>query len=518
MSSAADRRFRGRRGLAAAAVLLLLVGCTAGGTVTRSSGTTTRPSDDPTTTDGSSGPSTTTIGADPPVPDVQPIVWEDCAASTQCATVEAPVDYAEPDGPTLELAVTRRPAADPEQRIGALFVNPGGPGASAVEFAQGLPLPRLLGERFDLVGVDPRGVGGSTPLECPDHLLDIYEADPTMEDPADVEAYLEVSQAYVDDCAAEAGDLLPHLGTRDVARDMDLVRAAMGDDQLNYLGFSYGTAIGQAYAQLFPTHVRALVIDGVMDLSVDGLTAAATQAEGFETALAAFEADCDAESCLGESAAAAIATVIAAAESGGIPAGDREAGPGVVNLALGQAMYAEFLWTQLQDALADALEGDGTGLVDLADQYLQVESDGSYGQGFEIYFATGCLDLDYPRDPEAVLAAAEVAGKESPTFGEAIVNDYVRCALWPEPSDPLVPVPADTEGLPPTIVISTTRDPATPYENGVRAAEQIPDAILLTNEGDGHTAFTTGKDCVVDPVVTYFLDPADAPTDDLTCE
>jgi pimeloyl-ACP methyl ester carboxylesterase len=487
---------------AAAAVIatLVLTTCTAqgGGSADREAGGSTRP-------DGST-PTTAAPEADGPAPD--PLAWTACGRF-QCAELEVPVDHDAPEGAALTLAMVRRPASKPDERIGAILVNPGGPGGSAIDLAEALPLPRELTERFDIIGVDPRGVGQSTPLDCRTHLQAMYDADPTMEDDADRAAFLDISEQFVGECEANHGDLLPHLGTVDVARDMDLVRRALGDDQISWVGYSYGTSIGQQYARLFPTRVRAMVIDGVVDTTQTGLEAARDQAGGFDGALDAFIADCDAEDCgLDRPAGQAIDDVIAASEQAPIARrrADRPAGPGVVALAIAQGVRAPILWRQRAGALDDALDGNGDGLVKLADAYLGRLDDGTYPNGFEVYFAVGCLDAAWPAEADPIFTEAVEVGEDHPRVGEALVNDYVRCALWPTPPQPLEPIPSDIDGLAPIVVISTTGDPATPYEAGVRVAASIPGAVLITNEGDGHTIFAQGKRCIDTPVVDYLVD------------
>ena len=518
MTPVADRRLRGRPTRPHALTAALLAGLLVLGACSTTGGRTAQP-------DGSAtADSTPESGSDRPVgptPDdtTATLAWQSCDGSFECSELVVPLDYDKPDGATLTLALARRPANNPDERLGTIIMNPGGPGGSAIEFVEGMYLPGELMDRFDLLGFDPRGVGRSSPIDCHSHLQAIYDADPTMEDAADKAHYLEVSQAFADECEQKAGDVLPHLGTANVARDMDQVRAALGDEQVNYLGYSYGTSIGQQYARLFPDRVRTMVLDGVVDQTQTGLEAAVGQAGGFHTALDAYLANCDATDCgLQPSAGQAIDQVMAAAEQQPIPApgADRPATPGVVNLALGQALYAEFLWPVLTRALDDGLDGDGTGLVDLADHYLSRNADGTYANGFEIYFSVSCLDAAWPDDPETVFAAAKAAGKTYPRVGEALVNDYVRCSLWPTDPDPLVPITADLKGLAPVVVISTTGDPATPYQSGVRVAKQIPGAVLITNEGEGHTIFAQGKDCVDDPVAAYFTDET-VPEDGLAC-
>ena len=498
-------------GAALAAGLILSACSTSGG------------KDAASTTSSTKAPSTSTTGgstSSTPAPGAPSIQWKACGGGFQCGTLAVPLDYTKPDGKKIDIAVTRHPASKPDQRIGALFMNPGGPGASAIELARTYSRVGPIGDRFDIVGFDPRGVGESTPLDCHSHLVDIYDADPTIDSPADRTETLATSKAFVDECKKKYGDLLTFLGTTDVARDMDQVREALGEKQINYLGYSYGTSLGQEYARLFPTHVRSMIIDGVVDHAPNGLTTAQQQAGGFETALDSYVAHCKSDGCGfgGQDAAAVIDQVSAAAEKAPIPApdADRPAGPGVVSLALAQALYSETLWGTLSAALRDAQDGDGSGLVDLADMYLGRGDDGTYDGGFEIYFAVSCLDDTWPSNPDTVIAAAAAAEKKTPRFGGPIVIDYIRCAMWPAKSKPLHPVPASTKGLPPIVVVSTTHDPATPYQNGVDVAKQIPGAVLVTNEGEGHTVVGQGKPCIDDMATAYFVD-LKVPKNGFTC-
>lgn len=463
-----------------------------------------------TTTPDTTG---TTLGPNPDsgfTPD--PIQWRTCQYG-ECATVRVPLDYRDPTGRMIKLAVARVRARG--DRIGALFTNPGGPGATGTDFAATMAtlLPRAITDRFDIVGVDPRGVGGSLPIDCGVDPAKLYGADPTIDTPEDRAALLAVSKAYVDDCTIRFGDVLPFVGTRDDARDMDAVRAAMGDEQISYLGFSYGTAIGQVYADLFPSRVRSMILDGVLELGPSGLDLAAEQAGGFETALARYVEFCNgAQSCrTSGDALGAVETVLARAEQpGGIPAprADRAAGPGETTLGISLALYSRSLWTKLDVAVADALNGDGSGLVKLADQYLDIGD-------FAIYFAVNCMDFSWPTgDTDAFFAASKQAAATSPHFGEALVNDYIRCVDWPIRPNPL---PATTApGTPPILVISTTGDPATPYAAGVKVARALEQGVLVTNEGDGHTVVGDGKPCI-DNIVTAYLVQQTAPPDGTTC-
>jgi pimeloyl-ACP methyl ester carboxylesterase len=490
-------------------VAVLAASCSGGGGSDDAPSTTRRTSTTRATT--TSGPrattsSTPTTSSTTP-PTGSTLDWSDCDGGFECAELEVPLDHRNPRGREIRLAIARRPATDPDRRIGTLLLNPGGPGASAIDAIESSPLPAELTARFDIVGFDPRGVGRSTPLNCRRHLQEMYDADPTIDSAADRTLLLRVSKAFVDQCATVGKDLLPFLGTADVARDMDLVRAALGEEQVTYLGYSYGTSIGQQYARLFPTRVRAMVLDGVVDPTLSGLDAATQQAEGFSRSLDAFIDECDRNNCgLGTSAGDVIDEVIADAEERPIRASDRPAGPGVVALALAQGMYTTELWPQLARALAQARGGSGTGLVRLADSFLHRRADRTYPNGFEVYFGTSCLDSAWPDDPQKVLDVGKVVGLQFPRLGEAIVTDYVRCALWPGDPKPLTGLTRAVKGLAPVVLVSTTDDPATPHAGAVRVARNIPRSVLVTNRGDGHTIYAQGKDCIDRPVTAYLTD------------
>jgi pimeloyl-ACP methyl ester carboxylesterase len=432
--------------------------------------------------------------------------WQDCGPG-ECAEVEVPVDYDDPDGETITLSVARAPATG--ERIGALFMNPGGPGALASEFAVGMAtvMPSEVTEHFDIVGVDPRGLGASD-FSCGMEGEEIYGVDYSIDSPEDETELLELSQEYVDGCEAAVGNLLPHLGTEDVARDIDAVREAMGDEQLNYLGYSYGTAIGQMLAELFPDRVRAMVIDGVLELGPTGVELAEAQSAGFESALSAFQDDCDSDpSCpLAPDAAGAVNELIDTVEEEPIPASPRDLGPGELAVGMASPLYSEEQWPTFASAIADALDGDGSGIVALADEYLAGD--------WDIYFAVNCLDFAWPDTPEELLADGAEAADEAPIFGEWIVNDYVRCSMWPAEADPLPAVTAPD--APPILVVSTTNDPATPYEAGVRTAERLESGVLLSYEGEGHTVTFNGVSCVDDAVTNYLVN-LEPPEDGTTC-
>ena len=434
--------------------------------------------------------------------------WFDCGPA-ECADIDVPLDYDDPSAGTITLSVSRVPADG--DRIGALFVNPGGPGGTASDFAVSLAfgLPEEITDRFDLVGVDPRGLAASD-IDCEGDIVGMYGVDPTIDSPQDTTDLLAASQDYVAGCQANAGTLLPYLGTENVARDVAAVSEAMGDDQFSYLGYSYGTSIGQELAELFPDRVRAMVLDGVVELGPTGVEAATQQSAGFETALAAYAEDCDGDdTCpLAPDAVGAIEELQARVEQAPIPAEPRDLGPGELATGLGYPLYDQGLWSMLSDAVDEALDGDGTAMVELADNYLALADS-------DIYYAVSCLDSEWPETPEELLAGGKAAAEQAPHFGEAIVNEYVKCTMWPAEEQPLRAGTAP--GTPPILVVSTTNDPATPYEAGVRTAERLESGVLLTHEGDGHGIVGMGNDCVDDAVTAYLVD-LEPPEDGTTCE
>jgi pimeloyl-ACP methyl ester carboxylesterase len=443
---------------------------------------------------------------------VDELDWEPCEQypSAECAEFQVPMDYSAPDGETLTLSLARVLAPD-DTRIGTLFTNPGGPGATASDFAIALPivLPAEITERFDIVGVDPRGLETNA-IDCGVDMTELYQIDHAPESGEEAQLLLEASEDYVDACDEHAGDLLPHMGTRDVARDLDAVREAMGEDQMNYLGYSYGTVIGQVYADMFPDRVRAMVLDGIVQLGPAGPDNARAQAQGFERALASFAEDCNAtDTCpLAPDAMGAIEELIDKVDAAPIPAsGDRDLGPGELKLGLVLPLYHPQDWPTLATSVARALEGDGTPMMALADQYLSLAD-------FGVYYAVSCLDFSWPDDPEALLAEGADAAEESPHFGEAVVNDYVRCSMWPAEAEPLSEITAP--GTPPILLVSTTGDPATPHEGAVQVAATLESGVLLTYDGEGHGVVGYGVPCVDNAVVGYLVN-LDPPADGTTC-
>jgi pimeloyl-ACP methyl ester carboxylesterase len=458
------------------------------------SGDDETPAAAPSTEESTTSTSTTTT-----VPEFvpEPVSWQPCEDGLECAEVAVPVDHEDPAGPTLAVSVQRAPASG--QRTGALFVNPGGPGGPMADFLPYLVdnLPATVTEQFDLVGVEWRGTAASD-FTCGVTIPELYAPDPTIDDQADATALIDVSRRYAEGCQAEAGDLLANIGTMDAARDLDLVREAMGDEQISFLGISYGSLLGQIYAHQFPDQVRAMVIDGIVEPGVPGVEAATAQAVGFEQVFDAFADTCDAEpNCpLAGDTRGAAERLIAQVESAPLAVDGGQIGPGELSLGLAVNLYSPGGWPDLSYAIEAGLNGDGSLLGQLYDSYVSLVD-------FDIYFSVFCIDQAWPDDPEELLAAGKAAASSAPHFGEALVNDYIRCSVWPVEEQPLPEVTAP--GTPPILLVSTTNDPATPHDAAVRVADRLNSAVLLTVEGDSHGAVSGGIVCVDEHVAHYLV-------------
>ncbi len=441
-------------------------------------------------------------------PDWQPpaLQWTACdlPRDGRCATLPVPLDWTRPDGPTVDLAVGMIPASG--ARIGSLVMNPGGPGGSGLDFLDADPVSPDLGRRFDLVSWDPRGIGASTPVRCGDAVPALQQADPDPDNAAEQAALDRAAAAVSSECDAEDAALLAHLGTEDVARDLEALRRALGDEPLNYLGFSYGTAIGQSYASQFPHRIRTMVLDGVVDPSVGFEDFLAAQATAFETTFDEQAQQC-ASAGIGRCGVADLADaydrVKAAVEVRPLGGGDKPVGPAALATAAIQTSYGSDGWRSLGPALAAALDGDGSQLWDLAANYYGLSS-------FTSYAAVECIDTPPPRGAAAYRAFAERLRESAPRFGAATANELASCATWPVP--PVgTPGPVTAAGAPPILVVGNTGDAATPYANAVAVASTLDSGVLLTVEMDGHTAYGS-KRCatgVVDDYVIDLLVPAD---------
>jgi pimeloyl-ACP methyl ester carboxylesterase len=441
------------------------------------------------------------------------ITFNPCAENTrECGTIRLPLNYADPALGTVRIAVMRRRATS--VRLGALLLNPGGPGTSAIdflgEFVEDSRSPLL--DHFDLVAFDPRGVGYGTSLDCHETLQTLYAVDPSPDNEPEWQSAIAAAAKFAADCGAADGALLPHLGTLNVARDMDRVREALGEAKLDYFGFSYGTSIGARYAELFPDKVGRFVLDGAVDLGLSALDLALEQAKGFERALDRYLAWCAgaAGRCAWTAGAdpraafLAIAAAVDAAPLPTAPTGDRPLGPGEFNTAVIATFYiGELGFEPLTQGLDAAKAGDGRKLLEYVDAYLRREADGSYPNREEANNAVNCLDRK-PMSVAEIRAAAARFASEAPIFGLPALTGQLVCAHWPVMGSDIVPPRA--MGAPPLVVIGTVGDPATPYAWSQALAEDLASAVLLTALGDGHTAYGRGNACVDQAVHAFYFD------------
>ncbi|GAA3096188.1 alpha/beta hydrolase [Streptosporangium carneum] len=452
------------------------------------------------------------------------LAWTGCGDDFECARLGVPLDHGKPDGEKIEISLIRLPATG--DRIGSILINPGGPGASGVDYARNASsvLSDAVRARFDVVGFDPRGVGGSSPVRClPSNELDAFNAlDSSPDSPQEIAALEEGARHYVAGCQARSGKLLPHVGTVDAAKDMDLLRAALGDERLTYLGKSYGTQLGAVYADLFPERVRALVLDGAVDPSLSPLEMNATQARGFEVALDAFLEDClTAAGCpfdgTVESARGQIADLLRKTDQAPLTnrtADRRQVSESWTVLGLVTPLYDRQAWPILRKALGEALKGDGTTLLRMADLLVDRNRDGSYSNQTEANSAVNCVDSSFPQSSSDFAAAARDSLKDAPMFGPYIMWGSLPCAYWPVKQVPRPKI--DAPGAAPIMVVGTERDPATPYEWAKSLADQLSSGILVDFDGDGHTAYRSGSTCV-DRLVDDYLINLVVPKDGVRC-
>ena len=481
----------------------------------------------PFASDSSGDTETVTTHTDEAVsPDVeafytQDLTWTSLGGGIDSTTVTVPLDWDDPAGATIEIAVARHRASEPR---GSLLMNPGGPGGSGFDFvlnaAAYVVTPDVLAA-YDLIGFDPRGVNNSSAVVCytddddKDELL--YG---TFENDYGTEAWIDELTVreldWIDACVENTGDLLGNLDAASVARDMDVIRAVLGDEKLSYLGYSYGTYLGAVYAELFPEKVGRMVLDGAVDPLVGDLEALATQMAGFESAYRAFLDFCfDSGNCPFsggvESAMQQTENLMLSVDGRGLESNDgRVLDTATVGTGLINNLYAEFLWPGLVQMLADLKAGDAQSTFDSADDYNSRNFGGFYdGNGYEIYTAVTCNEGTLGTDGVTPLEGLAVIAERAPYLGFATaLDDYVAldvtCSNWPFPVAEL-PSEFDAAGAPPILVVGTTNDPATPYAQAVSLAAQLESGVLVTYRGEGHTIYAQGVACVDDTIDAYFL-------------
>lgn len=455
----------------------------------------------------------------------QVLEWTTCG-SEQCADATVPLDWAEPGGDTITLALRRIPASSGSP-IGSLLVNPGGPGRSAIDsigyFRQ--VVSRDVLAAYDLVAFDPRGVQHSSPVTCvdPAELDEMAAWVPDWSTDAGMAEAVARNAEFGRACLERTGELLGHVDTPSAARDMDVLRAVLGDEALSFLGFSYGTELGATYAALFPERVGRLVLDGALDPTLDSGEVAAGQAAGFESALRAYVTDCQAGAACPldgdvDDGLARIAQMFDRTRANPLPTGtERELTSSLAFSGVAAALYAQTSWPLLTQALTKAIDaGDGSVLLQLADSYYGRGPDGTYSSNQnEAFSAILCLDDRPSAEPEDMRADAAEVTAVAPTVGHFFSYGGASCAQWPVPAVGSLES-YEAPGAAPIVVVGTTNDPATPYAWAQSLAKLLSSAVLLTFEGEGHTAYGRSNQCIKDAVDTYLL-TGEAPADGATC-
>ena len=458
----------------------------------------------------------------------QQLDWAKCQ-NDLCATLKVPLDYENPAGQTIGVELLKVPAKR-KAKLGSLVVNPGGPGASGIDYAASADtiVGASVRARYDVVGFDPRGVQRSEPVRClPDAQLDeVFAADPTPDDPTEEQHLADEGKTLADGCRERGGALLAHVSSQEVVRDMDILRAALGDQKLNYLGKSYGTYLGALYAGMFPSRVGRFVLDGVLppDLSTEEVLIG--QAEGFERATRAWAASCVREgNCpLGSSTDAVVSglrDLLKRIDEVGVPVSTdarvQTLTEGWASYGVAFAMYDQGMWAFLDDALRQVVvENRGDKLMDLADGYADRSSEGRYvTNSMEAFFAVSCLDSPDTKDLSVLRARADAFAQKAPTWGRFLGWGSLACGYWPVNSR-TEPAAVSAAGSGPIVVVGTTRDPATPYEWSVRLRKELSNAVLISYNGDGHTAYQRSNSCVDKPIDAYYVNGT-VPKDGLRC-
>lgn len=511
---------RALRPVAAAltASALVLSGCSGGsgnGSSSSSSEVGSQPSGGSSSASGSasaSGTAASTAGLQKFYD--QKLTWSNCDG-VQCAKLTVPIDYANPSGQTIQLAISKVPAKGKAK--GSLVVNPGGPGASGYDYgaAADMIVTPTIRESYDVIGFDPRGVGRSAPITCvSDAEMDtMLGVDPTPDDKAEETSVQAEVGKFAQACKDKAGPLLAHVSTVEVAKDVDILRAALGRDKLDYLGFSYGTFIGSTYADLFPKNVGRLVLDGVVPPDVTSDEMNLGQATGFEQATRSYVEDCIAKgNCyLGSTVDAAmkrISDFLKQLDANPLPISGQ--GPvtkfteGWATLGLALGFYSRDSWPGLTEALKSAMAGDPNQLMAMANQYAARQPNGAYADNsMQSFYAVSCLDRKASSNLADYEKSAVEFAKQAPTWGRMLAWGSLTCGEWKVPATGKEqPVKAQDAG--PILVIGNTRDPATPLAFAQRLAKELAHGRLLTYDADGHTAY--GKsECVNSAVDAYLL-------------
>ena len=445
----------------------------------------------------------------------QKLNWDSCYQNYECAYLQVPIDYADLESGSFSLSLLRFKARDQARRIGSLVVNPGGPGSSGVNYAYNaeyIVSPEIL-ERFDIVGFDPRGVGESAPIKClTDSETDAsFAADPKPDNASELARLISDTSDFFAKCA-ERSKYIMHYGTLNTARDLDILRAALGETKLHFLGKSYGTYLGALYANLFPDKVGRFVLDGAVDPNSSNREAVLGQAIGFDLALDAFISDClkRSDCALSGNLYAARAEVVnlfkdvsqkpLSSESG------RLVTEGLVVLGTASALYDSATdWPVLRTAFQEAFLGKGETFLKLADQYAGRQEDGKYlSNENDALSVIDCLDHPEVSSLAKINEGAIEFSRKAPVFGPYLAYSEIICRYFPNLKQ-ITQIKIEKLQTGPILIIGTTRDPATPYKWAQSLNQLFQNSVLITLDGDGHTGHGRGSNCVDSAVDRYLL-------------
>lgn len=514
-------RFRswaiGVRALGAMALAMMLASCSLFG------------SGDGGTTSGNSGQADPSIASAAPAElrsfYSQQVNWTPCEKSLQCAKIKVPLDYSKPDGATIEIAALK--VATKGNKKGSLLVNPGGPGASGYDFVRDAgttSISEKVRANYDVVGFDPRGVKRSAPVTClTDQERDAYRAKTyDLDTDAGLDESLADNKVIAAKCVEKTGPVLAHIDTNSAVKDLDILRGALNDKKLNYLGYSYGTLLGSTYASMFPDNVGRMVLDGALDPSLSYEELTRGQAKAFERELGVYVANCQQNSGCPlsgstEDGVQQIGKLIQEAAASPLRAKDGRlvSGTTFVNGLL-IPLYSSDNWPILTQALAKAMAGDGSGMMQLADFGADRGPNGAYTSNSTFAFnAINCLDYPMDADTASMRAEEQHLLQESPTLGYYFAYGGANCKDWPY-KNTRTPAPVQYKGAAPIVVVGTTGDPATPVEWASALRKQLGNAALLTWKGEGHTAYGRSNSCIGNAVDSYLIDGKE-PADNTVC-
>jgi pimeloyl-ACP methyl ester carboxylesterase len=460
-------------------------------------------------------------------PNDDPFGWTRFGDSgrVEIGTFTAPIDYSDPSKGTFDLDIARHLAMKPDERIGSLLVNPGGPGFGGTEFAVFAEsnFGQSVLDHFDVVAWDPRGTAESEPpIDCTEDYDHFFATpDVTPDDAAEKQQVIDLAEEFTTDCVEKNAAFYQYVGTNNSARDMDAIRAALGEATISYLGFSYGSELGATWATLFPSTVRAAVLDGAADPTADSYEGTLQQMEGFEASLDSFLSACSGDGKCpfnsGGDAEAAYDDLMNAIDATPVPstAGRPPVTLGMANTAVADALYSESKWPQLAQALNDARDGDGVGLLALYDEYYVRQPDGTYANSLEAFQVISCMDSsERPTVAEDDANAARLH-EAAPRIAVRTVGDYA-CTFFPPPADPRIEITG--KGAGPIVVMGTTGDPATPLDGTRKMAETLEEGRLVTVVGNRHTGYGLNA-CSTAAVDDYLVDPVGhLPPEGLVCE